>query len=678
MRIDRMENAVAVTVFTLLTVASTASRAGQVEIGAAQDATLLGGNDALTNNSLADPGLFVGTDGEDNPKRGLIEFNIAGAVPAGAMITGVQLQLTVGQVAGSGGGRTGGTDGPETISLFDESQAWGQPTNFPGATSFGGHGHGAAPDAGDATWNYAFYGNTLWSTSGGNWTASLADHADASVTGTLTSFTWSSAAMVTDVQNWLNNPAANFGWIIKNADETDQTDFRAFWSAQGAAANNNPAIAPQLSITYTIAPPAVAYWSGVQSGDAGLVWSTELGSTGSPGTNWSATDGGADLHAIPGDGVTNVIFGAAQNAFGTLSTTLGADFSINSLAFASSRTSSVIVGGANSLTILSGGITVQAGSGPHLIDATGNSVGGTPGIVLGANQTWANNSVNTFAVQSSIGDGGEGNMLTIAGSGIIDLVGTNTYTGGTSVNSGTLVAGVTNAIPSNTALAVGAAGTVKLAANTGLCTLSALNISSGGTLDIVNNHVILNYTGASPLATIISEVARGSSDGTWMGAGITSSAAAANPHYAVGYSDGKDGIDSRLSSGQIEIAYTLYGDINLDGEVSGTDFSILASHFGHSVTGGWEEGDLNFDGSVNGTDFSLLAGNFGKTDSGIAVALPASEWAALDSFAAAHGLLANVPEPADFSLIAAVLPVVLGLRGRRQGKGSESRATESR
>src|SRR5580693_1861011 len=118
-------------------------RGSQVEIGVEQDATLLGGTDAVTNNSLADPGIYAGTDGDGNPKRGLIEFDIAGEVPAGATITGVQLQMTVGQVAGSGGGGPGGTNGPETISLYDESQAWGQPSNFAGASSFDGTGHGA-------------------------------------------------------------------------------------------------------------------------------------------------------------------------------------------------------------------------------------------------------------------------------------------------------------------------------------------------------------------------------------------------------------------------------------------------------------------------------------------------------------------------------------------------------
>jgi hypothetical protein len=238
----------------VLAVTASHAIAGVITIGASQDATLLGGTDATTNQSLADPGLFVGTDGQDNPKRSLIEFNVATAVPAGSTITGVSLQMTVGQVAGSGGGSGGGSGSAETISLFDESQAWGQPTNVAGATSFGGTGHGGAPDPGDATWNYAFYNTTPWTIAGGDWSTSLTDIADASVTGTLTSFTWSSANMVADVQNWLNNPTDNFGWIIKNANETTATDFRAFWSAQGAAANNNPSIAPALTITYTAVP----------------------------------------------------------------------------------------------------------------------------------------------------------------------------------------------------------------------------------------------------------------------------------------------------------------------------------------------------------------------------------------------------------------------------------------
>src|SRR5580658_6977216 len=164
------------------------SLADMVSIGASQDATLLGGNDALTNNSLSDPGIFVGTDGAGNPKRGLIEFDIAQYVPAGATITSATLQLTVGQVAGSGGGTGGFTTAAFTIDLLDETQAWGQPTNFVGATSLNGHGHGAAPDNGDATWDDAFYNSdpamaTPWNVSGGNWISSQVPSASTSVAG---------------------------------------------------------------------------------------------------------------------------------------------------------------------------------------------------------------------------------------------------------------------------------------------------------------------------------------------------------------------------------------------------------------------------------------------------------------------------------------------------------------
>jgi hypothetical protein len=224
------------------------------DISATQDATLLGGSDATTNQSLADPGIFVGTDGAGSPKRGLIEFNILSKVPAGSTITAVTLQMTVGQVAGSGGGSSGGGSAAETISLFNESQAWGQPSNVAGSATFSGTGHGGAPATGDATWNYAFYNKTPWTTAGGDWSSSLTDIADASVTGTLAAFTWTSSAMITDVQNWLDTPSTNFGWIMKNADETDPTDFRAFWSAQGAAAKNDSTLAPELIVTYVPEP----------------------------------------------------------------------------------------------------------------------------------------------------------------------------------------------------------------------------------------------------------------------------------------------------------------------------------------------------------------------------------------------------------------------------------------
>jgi hypothetical protein len=263
-----MENAMSLTAtstllgfvaFALLVLRAHTVQADSANIPAVADATLLGGTDATTNQSLANPGIFVGTDGTGNPKRGLIEFNIAGSVPAGATITGVQLQLTVGQSAGSGGGTGGGTGTGQMIGLFDETQTWGQPTNIAGSIGFAAKAHGAAPQNGDATWNNAFYNSnpalaTPWAVAGGNCTASSTDIADTSVAGTLTTFIWSSPAMLIDVQKWLNNPASNFGWLLKSADESVPTNFRAFWSAQGTNAGNPTAVAPNLVVTFVPEP----------------------------------------------------------------------------------------------------------------------------------------------------------------------------------------------------------------------------------------------------------------------------------------------------------------------------------------------------------------------------------------------------------------------------------------
>ncbi len=72
-----------------------------------------------------------------------------------------------------------------------------------------------------------------------------------SVTGAVgTSYNWSSAAMISDVQGWLDNPSTDFGWALVNADEVDATDFRAFYSRNALTASFHP----QLTITYTPAP----------------------------------------------------------------------------------------------------------------------------------------------------------------------------------------------------------------------------------------------------------------------------------------------------------------------------------------------------------------------------------------------------------------------------------------
>jgi hypothetical protein len=242
-----------------------------------------------------------------------------------------------------------------------------------------------------------------------------------------------------------------------------------------------------------------------------------------------------------------------------------------------------------------------------------------------------------------------------------------TITGGGFV-AGTFVPGVTPGTPltgSFMQLAPGVAGGTGPSATSAI-TVGALNIDGTSQLDITNNHLIVDYgTGPDPIASIAAMVASGYNGGKWNGAGIISSTAAANPHYGIGYADSADpGNPAALSSGTIEIAYTLLGDANLDGIVNGIDFGILAANFNKGVTG-WDKGDFNYDNVVNGIDFGELAANFNKGATGASVGLPAYDDPAILAFASANGLLADVPEPATVGLFLMASAGILARRRKR-------------
>ncbi len=165
-------------------------------------------------------------------------------------------------------------------------------------------------------------------------------------------------------------------------------------------------------------------------------------------------------------------------------------------------------------------------------------------------------------------------------------------------------------------------GTLQLATGGGSSTVASVTIDGNGILDLTNNKLFIDYGSTSdPIASIYTWLTTGYNNGAWNGPGIDSSAAAQNPSYALGFADGADNVVSGLAAGEIEIAFTLYGDANLDGTVNGSDFSILAANFGMGTTD-WDEGNFRYNGVVNGSDFSALAVNFGLAASQAAVSLP--------------------------------------------------------
>jgi MYXO-CTERM domain-containing protein len=200
--------------------------------------------------------------------------------------------------------------------------------------------------------------------------------------------------------------------------------------------------------------------------------------------------------------------------------------------------------------------------------------------------------------------------------------------------------------------------------NGGTSTIGALAIDAGGIVNI-NGSLFIDYgSGADPIASIIAWIKSGYAGGAWNGSGISSTSAHANSgSYGLGYADSADpGNPAGLASGTIEIRYTLLGDANLDGAVNGTDFAILATNFNKAV-GGWDQGDFNYDGSDNGADFAFLASNFNK---GVGPSVGSTaDAAAVDSFAAANGLMADVPEPGCGAIAMMAAAGIVARRRRR-------------
>ena len=274
-----------------------------------------------------------------------------------------------------------------------------------------------------------------------------------------------------------------------------------------------------------------------------------------------------------------------------------------------------------------------------------------------------NNSMGNYTISGSGSIGGSGS-LTKLGTNTLTLATSNTYSGGTIVSAGTLIEASKGALPDGT-VSISGTGILRLAANTGLTTISSLSITGSGKLDLNNNELIIKYGATDPISTIIGYIDSGET-GRWTGVGIDSLAAQANSgSYGIGYADSADpGNPAGLPSGEIEILYTLLGDANLDGKVNGTDFTIMAANFNDSGRT-WDQGDFNYDGLVNGADFVLLANNF--NDFASQSAISAADLAALDAFAEANGLAANVPEPTSAGI---VLFAGMGFlrRSRRSGR----------
>jgi subtilisin family serine protease/subtilisin-like proprotein convertase family protein/methionine-rich copper-binding protein CopC len=154
--------------------------------------------------------------------------------------------------------------------------------------------------------------------------------------------------------------------------------------------------------------------------------------------------------------------------------------------------------------------------------------------------------------------------------------------------------------------------------------ITSLSLGAGATLDLASGALVVDYSGASPAATIREQILSGRGGvgmgATWDSPGITSSTAAAANQTApesrsVGYAE-----NALLPLGRytefrgvavddtaVLLAYTSTGDANLDGVVNDDDVTIVGATYAPGVTGAqWAFGDFDYNGFVDDDDVTLL------------------------------------------------------------------------
>ena len=147
-----------------------------------------------------------------------------------------------------------------------------------------------------------------------------------------------------------------------------------------------------------------------------------------------------------------------------------------------------------------------------------------------------------------------------------------------------------------------------------------------GVLDLGDNDVLIDYTGASPINDIQNAVKLARSGGTWFGKGITSGRAANNPahnttlcviegaDYLRMHGAGTQFHGASVDSTSVLIKYTYYGDANFSGTVNFDDYVATDIGFNTSLSG-WCNGDYNYSGAVDFDDYVLIDTAF-NTQSG--------------------------------------------------------------
>ncbi len=234
-------------------------------------------------------------------------------------------------------------------------------------------------------------------------------------------------------------------------------------------------------------------------------------------------------------------------------------------------------------------------------------------------------------------------------------------------------------------LSIGSSGAASVATAASPSVRSVIvtgSLSNSGLLDLTNNDLIVHN---GSLAGITTQIATGYNGGNWQGTtGITSSTAQSTGNTALGIILNDDGSGNPLlstfdgesvSTGDVLVKYTYFGDANLDGVVNGSDYTLIDNGFNNSLTG-WNNGDFNYDGVINGDDYTLIDNSFNTQGASLA-GIPPQSGGLIGAQETAQLNSTTVPEPIGFGGIVFAAIGLISRRSRRKNFCAGSNADKS-
>ncbi len=195
----------------------------------AKDNTLYQSSVGAVSNGRGEH-LFVGRTGQGEIRRGLLAFDVAGAIPTFATVISATLELHMSR----------SDAGAKEVQVHVLQAEWGEGSS----AAAGNEGAGAAASPGDATWLHTFFDTSTWQKPGGDYRA---EPSASTLVGDAGVYRWQSAQLAADVQQWLDDAETNHGWLLLG-DESSAHTAKRFDTRDSSLADQRPA----LSITYAI------------------------------------------------------------------------------------------------------------------------------------------------------------------------------------------------------------------------------------------------------------------------------------------------------------------------------------------------------------------------------------------------------------------------------------------